>query len=117
MAKKVSAKKSKISTKGVPRKSKMGTLLEKLPGGRTGESQQQAYNFSSVPRHLYVDYDTIQVDANNPDILHGYWARLPSEACAKITQNYVHRMDLVDYELYSDCPGSNSGIWKFTLAD
>ena len=101
MAKKVSAKKSK---KAAPKKSKMGSLIEKLPGGQAREDQQPAYNFNFVPRHLYVDYDTIQVDPNNADILHGYWARLPSEACAKITQNFVHRMDLVDYELYSDCP-------------
>jgi hypothetical protein len=121
MAKKIASKSKvkKSKTKKVSRSTapKVHAFVEKMPKRAGGGAEKQAYDASITRRVLYVDYDTINVDPNNGDIIYGYWATLPSLACDKSVYNYVRRIDLTGYEYYGPCRDSVDGIWKFTLAE
>jgi hypothetical protein len=97
---------------------KQAKLVKKLAIKQSPADAKPALDGSELmPRVLYADLDAVYVDPANGNIIHGYFARLPSLACAKLAPNYIHRMDLRDYYFEVDCPGSNEGIWKFLLAD
>ena len=119
MAKSVrSSDRSKKSKPKAGRSNKQAKLVEKLATGKSPANAKPALEGSELtPRVLYADLDAIYVDPTDGNIIHGYFARLPSLAYAKSVPNYINRMDLRDFYFEMDCPGSNEGIWKFLFAD
>jgi hypothetical protein len=97
---------------------KQAKLVKKLATGQSPANAKPALDGSEpMPRVLYADLDAVYVDPADGNIIHGYFARLPSLAYAKSVPNYINRMDLRDFYFEMDCPGSNEGIWKFLFAD
>jgi hypothetical protein len=111
-------KKSKKPNVKVGGLSKQAKLVKKLATGQSPANPNPALDGSELmPRVLYADLDAVYVDPTDENIIHGYFARLPSLAYAKSVPNYINRMDLRDFYFEMDCPGSSEGIWKFLFAD
>ena len=109
------SKKSKGKAGG---SNKQAKLVKKLATGKSPANAKPALDGSELmPRVLYADLDAVYVDPADGNIIHGYFARLPSLAYAKSVPNYINRMDLRDVDFEMDCPGSNEGIWKFLFAE
>jgi hypothetical protein len=117
MAKKASARTHAVKASKKSRAKSIESVFAKSPTRAKDESIPRAYSVDLTRRVLYVDWDTIQVDNNDPNIIYGYWSLLPSEACRKQIYNYANRMDLTSYSYYGPCSGSQEGIYKFTLAE
>jgi len=112
------SKKSKKPSIKAGGKNKHAKLVKGLATKQSPANAKPALDGSELmPRVLYADLDAVYVDPTNENIIHGYFARLPSLACAKSVPNYIHRMDLRDFYFEVDCPSSNEGIWKFLLAE
>jgi hypothetical protein len=92
----------------------MSKDLENLPKRMPPEDGTQ---LSAEGEELFVDYDLLYVDPQDPNKVYGNWQESAIEACSnRVVDKWVDRRQLRDYDYDQDCAQSKDGIWRFALA-